>query len=74
MTGWGGAVYRSKSAAERAYESEFGTEALERQKRLAKDYFTCCGRFKDDGHHEACSKRPDEPDLPALIEGQETLA
>lgn len=51
------------SALADRYEEELGREARERQERLAKDYLACCGEHKDAGHHEACSRRPAEPDL-----------
>lgn len=59
--------------AERRYEDLHGSEALRRQQQAARDYLPCWGEHKDDGHHEACSKKPVD-DLPAVIPGQETLA
>lgn len=68
-----GYMTRERRLAEE-YEAQLGREARERQERLRKDHFPCCGEHKQDGHHRGCSKRPDEPDVPAVIPGQETLA
>lgn len=54
---------RERQAAE--YAAHLGEEARRRQEQLAKDYFVCCGEHKQDGHHEACPKRP--PDEPPIV-------
>jgi hypothetical protein len=55
------------------YEDALGRAARVRQEGLMATRHSCCGEHKDDGHHEACSKRPVEVAAP-VIEGQETLA
>lgn len=46
----------SLTKAERAYEDEFGVEAAERQRELAKQFFTCCGEHREGPHHVDCAK------------------
>ena len=54
------------------YRSDLGTEALERQRLLAKELHACCGEWRNGPHHEACKHFvPDQ--APAEIPGQETL-
>lgn len=60
-----------KTDAER-YAAELGDEARERQERLAKERFVCCGMPRANGHHDHCPNRPDEP-VAVVIPGQESL-
>lgn len=57
--------------AQRAYEDEFGREALDAQIAALGAVFPCCGEQRSAGHHEACSQRP--ADVPPVIEGQSSL-
>lgn len=63
---------RALTPAQRRYEDAFGREAAERQIAAAAEFLPCCGEHRDDGHHEACSKRPAEPEL-SVAPGQESL-
>lgn len=44
----------------RMYEEAVSRDALERQKWLSVDRYPCCGERFADGHHLACSKRPED--------------
>lgn len=61
---------KRRSQSER-YAASLGDEARERQERLARERYVCCGMPKNGGHHEACPERPDEPDV--KVEGQTSL-
>lgn len=54
------------------YERQLGADALERQRALAAELHRCCGEWKGGPHHEAC-KNYVEPEVSAVIDGQETL-
>lgn len=54
------------------YGDELGPDALERQRKAAKDFFSCCGEHKSGPHHEVCKNFvPDA--APPVIDGQESL-
>lgn len=56
------------------YAEQLGADALERQARLARERYVCCGMVRTDGHHEHCPARPkDEPTVPTVIPGQGSL-
>lgn len=57
----------------RMYEEAVGKQARARQEDLSGTRYPCCGEHIEDGHHEACSKRPE--DAPVSVHpDQEALA
>lgn len=62
----------NRDRAAMLYEEALGEDARRRQAAEALARHVCCGELVSEGHHYACSKRPeDEP--PAHVDGQESL-
>lgn len=54
------------------YWQDRGLDALERQQAEAENRFACCGELKAAGHNPAC-RNFEEPTVPEVIDGQESL-
>lgn len=68
-----GITGRTMTAAQRAYEDQFGREALARQTELARAFWPCCGEPNDGPHHAGCSKHVVD-EAPAVHADQAALS